>query len=251
MSPAPGLAPAALGLGVIQTPIGTREEIEEVGLDPRQVACCAKPGPGAPGCAQYDRCIFRYTNNGGFRDHGPRNIGYYFESSEGGAKEDQCLCSVFMGCLYDRMEEGAIARRRGLRGDLIEVIAQEGEEIWRTQIVNANAETPGAKERWVKETKPVAVSRFPRPSERLAIAGPGKVYRRRMERDKLRDDWREGLPPEERPRVAHVATVEEIDPVDAAVAARVAEMEAMTVPADEKPRRGRPRSSAAPIARKG
>ena len=136
----------AASLGLQPNPVGTPEELKSRGLDRRMIGSCAPPGPGVQGCQSYARCIFRLTRFGGFRDRGPRNIGYFLQTHESMKKEDECSCFQFMQRLYDRMRAGERDRQDGKNGEIIQVIAVEpgldhklsGEKIHRAVTVNIN-----------------------------------------------------------------------------------------------------------------
>ena len=212
----PGAGPTSSSMGLTNTPLGTIEELKEAKLPLRTVACCAPPAAGRKGCDQYEMCIFRYTNNGGFRcevdeyghtvsGNGARNIGYFHQDHEGKPSEHQCSCHLFMSHLAHRMEAGLRDTRQGLPGEIIEVIAQEGEIIHETEMrrVNKNADKPNlpAEWDWVQETRPVRVRKFLRPLERETLRSEAVVMERRRQREAARTEWAEGLPPDQRHRV--------------------------------------------------
>lgn len=241
-------------MGLTNTPLGTIEELKEANLPLRTVPCCAPPAAGRKGCDHYENCIFRYTNNGGFRcvvdeyghtvaGTGPKNIGYYHRDHDGRPGEHQCSCHLYMSHLSDRMEAGARDVKRGLPGEIIEVIAQEGEIIHETTIrrVNKNAGDPKLAPEWdwVQSTDPVRVRKFPRPLERQLISAEAIVERRREQREAARTEWREGLPADQKPRVP-LAPPESI-------AAEEAEPEPEPVAAPAAPSGG---SSAVPVSRR-
>lgn len=126
---------ALAGLGIKQFPCGTREEVEQAGLDPVKVACCAKPiKDEVRGCAVWGSCRFDHKGMGGFKGQGPRYIGYRIidpATGDLGTNQDVHTCFAFVHGLQKRADYGAAARREsgGARGEVIRVFAQEGDTI--------------------------------------------------------------------------------------------------------------------------
>lgn len=186
--------PAAAQLGLHPDPIGTLEELRREGIGPAQVGSCAPPSKGVRGCAWYAKCIFRLTKNGGFRDQGPRNIGYFHRTHEGHKHQNVMVCYTFQQVLYERMRAGQRDIEDGLNGEKIVVFAQEGQTYRPKLKVNLNEGKPGMPPLWGKDEKPRVVPKFPRPGE-----APGSEYEaflQQQEKEWLRADenLREGPP---------------------------------------------------------
>ena len=126
---------ALANLGFSKFPVGTLEEIQEAGLDPVKVSCCAKPIDGqVRGCAMEGLCRFDRKNMGGFKGQGPHYVGYrVMDPATGdlGTNQGSHLCFAWIHGFQKRADFGAAARREsnGARGEVIRIIAQEGEEI--------------------------------------------------------------------------------------------------------------------------
>lgn len=184
--------PASSAMGLQPSPAGTLDEIRKAGLDPRVVGCChPKVGNGIAGCAYYERCIFRFRKNGGFRDQGPKNVGYFLRTHEGNQKEDENSCHWFMSRLDDRRFAGERDRREGLQGEIIEVVAQEGEVIHKQMVVNVNEGT-GKPADYRKKSFAVKVSEFPRPGSVQSIAYDTLLEDRRRLREAQDESLLEG-----------------------------------------------------------
>jgi len=182
-----GSGPASGAMGLHPSPVGTPDELRRENLNIALVGSCASPSPGVRGCQYYVNCIFRFRRYGGFRDQGPKNVGYYLQTQEGRRKEDQGSCHWFMSRLYDRMRAGIRDREDGKNGEIIQVIEQEGGVIHRQVTVNANAEIPNAAPKWEPHVFTGPVTAFPRPSERTAITYHALLEDRRRARE-LEDD---------------------------------------------------------------
>lgn len=184
----PGAAVAAMGLN--PNPVGTPEELRNENLDLRVIGSCAPARPGVCGCQFYENCIFRFTRFGGFRDEGPRNVGYFLQTHEGSKKEDQGSCHFFMSRLYDRMRAGQRDREDGKNGEIIQIIALEeggdhplsGEKIHRGYTVNVNDGT-NLPSKYEKKIFTGPVTPFPRPSERVALSYDSLLEDRRRTRE--------------------------------------------------------------------
>ena len=155
-----------------QWPAGTLEEIVEAGMDPARVSACtphARDG-SIRGCPCYATCIFHRKQFGGFRDRGPRNVGYYLKLSrgDGGAqKEDYMPCYRFVSTMQQRMFVALDRRNRGEDHETISIIAQEGQKIvvreYRT--LAADGGNRSKDYRMTAEIKEIEVPRLVRPSE--------------------------------------------------------------------------------------
>jgi hypothetical protein len=178
-------------LGINPQPIGTLDELRRENLNPALIGSCAPSSPGVRGCQSYPNCIFRFKKFGGFRDFGAKNIGYFIQTHEGNKKEDEGSCHFFMQRLYDRMRAGERDRQDGKAGEIIEVIAQEGEIIHRQVTVNVN-ENPALPARYEKKTFTGPVSRFPRPGERQVVEYNTLLDDRRRAREAQDPDLQTG-----------------------------------------------------------
>lgn len=162
-------------------PEGTLAEVIKEGLNPKMVASCHPETRDVKGCRNYHNCIFALTANGGFRDSGPRKIGYYHKTHEGVEVENHSTCAWFMQHMFDRMEDGIRDRRRGLQGEIIEIIAQEGEMVLRRAMVNINEGTAQPTKFEVKRfAEPVP--RFVRLGERPVVTVEHEIRERRKQR---------------------------------------------------------------------
>ncbi len=91
------------------------------------------------------QCRFDQKRLGGFKGTRPHYIGYRIITDRVEnhvAKEDIMLCTNFVRNVQDRMDFGAAQRAKGLDGEIIKIIAQEGEDITlRTRVaVNASGD---------------------------------------------------------------------------------------------------------------
>jgi hypothetical protein len=186
-------------MGIQPMPIGTLDELRKEGINPAFVGSCSPPSSGVGGCKSYDSCIFRFKKNGGFRDNGPRNCGYYHRTHEGRAVENDCSCAFFMSRMYDRMRAGERDRQDGKNGEIIQIIAIEGgmnhplsgEPIHRTMTINENEGTNLAP-KWVKKTITGPVPKFPRPADRQTVSYDTLVEDRRRMREAQNPDLETG-----------------------------------------------------------
>lgn len=235
-----GSGTAVNALGLHPDPLGTPDELRKEGLSLTLVGSCAPPDKMTRtlGCQYYEQCIFRYRKNGGFRDAGPKNIGYFHQTHEGTQIENEGSCHFFMARLYDRQWAGERDRRDGLNGEIIEIIAQEGETIHKRVIVNVNAppyvEKAGPPE-YKKTTITGPVKRFLRPGEREAIDYDTLVSDRRRLRVAQDDERAEGAPVH---RVQPAKAAAEPEPIvvnlDEVVAEPVAEAAPVAAPVARK-----------------
>ena len=193
-------------LGLNPNPIGTPDELRKKGIGLNEAGSCA-PSAGTPGhqsgsrgCSQYPRCIFHLTRYGGFRDHGPRNCGYYLKTHEGDAKEDFAACYWFVSRMLDRMLAGRRDREAGKNGEIIDVIAQEGEEILQKYWTIKEGTEKSLSPTYVLHRAPIKVPRFPRPGEMPdEVSYELEIEKRRIERDSGNPDAATGLPSESDP----------------------------------------------------
>jgi hypothetical protein len=198
------LPAGALGiLGINPHPIGTVEELKRLNLSLGANGSCAPsaglPGhqPGVRGCPVYDRCPFHLKKLGGFKDHGPRNVGYYLRTHEGHAKEDFTPCYHFVATLVERMRAGQRDRENGKNGEIIEVIAQEGREdqkimtkVWSP--VDESNKALTAPYKMIRAL--VVVPKFPRPGEAGSdLSYDMELEQRRLKREAKDRDLETGL----------------------------------------------------------
>lgn len=181
-------------LGEVPTPVGTVEEIRKLNLDPKSVGTCAPLGKGTRGCAYYEECPFHRTKWGGFKDHGPRNVGYFLQTTDFKRVEGIVSCYRFVSTLLGRMKDGNRAREDGKNGEIIRIIAQEGEKIAAKYQVRTNLDRPNdpPKFEWFKGM--IEVPKFPRPGEGAGIDQDDLIRKRMMLRMELEDDNAVGLP---------------------------------------------------------
>lgn len=217
-----GSGAASSAMGINPVPMGTLDELRKEGIDPATVGSCSPQHTGVSGCPYYESCIFRFTRNGGFRDHGPRNIGYFHQTHEERRVENFASCHLFMSRMRDRQQAGERDQQDGKKGEIIEIIAQEGEVIHTQVVVNINEGTT-LPARYEKQTKTIPVPHFPRPGERQVIAYDTQVNDRRRLREMQRAEMATGLPIEpprridpkeeiEQPPVAEVEAVLQSEP---------------------------------------
>jgi len=158
-------AGVAASMGLHPNPAGTPEELRREGIGLAFVGSCAPPSRGVRGCAHYEKCIFRLTKNGGFRDKGPRNIGFFHQTHEGHRRQEYVACFTFMQVFYERMRSGIRDREDGLAGEIIRVIGQEGDSIRQKLNVNLNEGT-ALPHKWARKTDPITIPPFSRPHDR-------------------------------------------------------------------------------------
>lgn len=154
-------------LGIQGNPIGTPEEIRKVGLSPKDIASCAPSGdsderiPGVRGCPMWGSCRFDLSKFGGFKKQGPHNIGYFLQTHEGKRKEDEMSCFRFVGTMQARMDSGIEQRQKGMQGEIVQIVAQEGEMI-TTRVYVPDEKKVGSYRPQIMTRE---VSKFPRPGE--------------------------------------------------------------------------------------
>jgi len=204
-----GSSGAAGAMGIIPSPIGTLDELRKQGINPALVGSCARPSAGVRGCQHHENCIFRFRRFGGFRDDpgGARNIGYFLQTHEGNKKEAVASCHFFMQRLYDRMRAGERDRQDGKNGEIIQVIAQEGEIIHRQMTVNVNeGKLPVQPAKYEKKTFTGPVPAFPRPGQRPAVHYDTLLDDRRRAREAQETDLQVG-------QINRIAPDEVVQPV--------------------------------------
>lgn len=140
-------------LGEHPFPAGTLDQIRQAGLNPSKVGCCAPPARGVRGCpwaaptetSPEGECIFSQSRYGGFRGKKVSNVGVYLRTSatDGGRQQHfQTPCYAFIRTLKSRMIDGITQRARGLDGEIVRIIAQEGEKIRPLVFVSSNSANP-------------------------------------------------------------------------------------------------------------
>lgn len=111
-------------------PIGTREEIDRLRLDPTNVATCSPKTNRNLGCGHFSYCRFRQIRDGATLKgcteplKGPEQIAVYYETSPAQGGESQIFempCWQFYENLNDRYEQ---MRKTG---DVIKILAIAGQ----------------------------------------------------------------------------------------------------------------------------
>lgn len=93
-------------------------------------------------CEFNGMCRFDQKRLGGFKGEGPKYIGYRLitdRTERNSAKEDTMTCFNFVNALQRRMLHGQALRADGKDGEIIKVVAQEGEAITRRIRVGMNS----------------------------------------------------------------------------------------------------------------
>ena len=198
-------------------PIGTLQEIQAQGLDPREWASCAAHVPGSiRGCALYEECEFNLRKNGAFKGvSGPHIIGYRLVTDrvEGNnGKEDTCTFMTYVEALQARARAGRFLRDQGQDGERIHVVAQEGEEVLRHEWVQSKWDARGECIAWEQKRYKMKVPKFLRPGE----MPPSMSYSREIvEREKARiareDDIEAEVYAEQRKQALAEAATETVD----------------------------------------
>ena len=173
------------------TPVGSVEAVRKAGKNLRAVPTCAVGGEEhgeLRGCRFGKECaqgMFGLPENGGFGPKSPQPdtpgtrphyIGFYHATKEGLEHADVAPCFTFMNGLWDRY------LNQDRTGELIEIIAQEGETIMRTDRgSNQPGATAGDQTIWEEDVE-VVVPTFPdyepNVGRRLAAAGARKSRNR-------------------------------------------------------------------------
>lgn len=182
-------------------PSGTPDELKQIGLDPEKHKCCAPEGEyvdtadgkiKTKGCQFWtlkDRngrvireCLFRLKHAGGFRGQGPKNVGVYVKLGDadlaGGRQRPASSVIVHPCFLFENNLRGRYETQRET-GELIKVVAQEGQEIEVEKFVSKP--NPYAADRPIVEKvrERVKVPHFPRPIE----ANPDVTYEQQIAAD--------------------------------------------------------------------
>lgn len=84
-------------------------------------------------CAQWPVCRFDQKRLGGFKGRGRKNVGYRLvtdPTENANGKEDFCSCEAFIDSgLQNRMIEGQSLMAQGIRGEMVSIVAQEGDFV--------------------------------------------------------------------------------------------------------------------------
>lgn len=167
------------------TPVGTLNELEALSTRdsylPAVFHSCAPQSNKVKGCHYYNVCRFAQERYGGFRDHGPRNVGVVRtamkESGEVVIRQDVAACFVVMKEL--ELNKYANESKRATK-----VIRQEGEFIVETvhepKQPNKSTNYIGADMTMVTKNVKREVNRFPRPGEAASFIGPTSVVGAQM-----------------------------------------------------------------------
>lgn len=182
--------PGAMALlGMHPNPVDSLDNLRRAGLNPGDVGCCGRQRPGIRGCPVADDCRFHLTSMGGFRapdgEAGasrPHNVGYYLETDEGTVKEDWCSCHVFVRILQARADAGAALRLKGKPGELVQIVAQEGEKVMMRWQEKANVADKREEAEFVERIEEVVVPRYLGASDNPQISYAQKLAARRAER---------------------------------------------------------------------
>ena len=175
-------------------PIGTLEELVQIGADPKRIESCSRrtgrSAGGNRGCPWFDKCRFTAWRDKVNGLKGPLNVGVEVMLSQldGGAHNQfQISCFDYYAThLHERKRQGEDS------GELVRIVAYEGDgkEIreWESKHVpDPNVQGGGRKvERYIKQH---AVTPFPRPAERF----PMEVGRERAKVEILDEVEREAL----------------------------------------------------------
>lgn len=161
---------------VPMTPAETSAMIEDVrshGFDPAKVVCCVPSAglagsvKGVMGCNVADRCEHHLTKNGGFRNQTwrPRNMAVLIKPEEGRPNTNQVLmsCCDYVRLLQNRAEDGALDRKRHGAGEIIRIVAHEGEQYTQIVLEKVNPANPNTIFHEVVKTD--AVPEFKHPSQ--------------------------------------------------------------------------------------
>ncbi len=191
----------ALGeMQIIANPVGTLDEIKQAGLDPSAVACCAPSGDapnairGVRGCNAYNECPFhmkKFNHGKWTRGEGPRYVGYRLFTVEGHKAENDMRCFDFVRTMLKRMRVGQQEREEGRVGEIIRIVAQEGEMI-RTRVgVKDEKDPKGLTYR--NEIKLRPVHTFQRPKDMDTVSYDGALRKSEIDAQKrdaeLADQW--------------------------------------------------------------
>jgi len=113
-----------------QVPVCTVDRARELGLDVSKVPTChPEKLNGVRGCSQWRSCRFNRPEFGGFKGTGPKMIGYFLRPYDGPPKTDICACHTFVMAVQPLMDEGIALRMQGKTGQVVRIVAQEGQPI--------------------------------------------------------------------------------------------------------------------------
>lgn len=178
-------------------PIGTLQEVIDAGMDPEDVATCHRNVAGEiRGCPFWKSCQFHIRSRGGFKGKGPHYIGYHLRTSKADGrrqKEDVASCFAFVATLQGRMLAGMNAKNKGEDYELIQIIAQEGEEILVKEYKSVAADGGNRSGDIRIAMKPVklTVPAFPRPGDDIAVTYNQILDQRATEREREEEDMEE------------------------------------------------------------
>lgn len=181
---------------VYNFPVGTKDEILREGMDPDTTACCAPREPGFRGCLVYKDCLHNRMEFGGFKDVGPKNVGFYQEPSKldgGKPREDYMPCYLFVIAMQARMLKGRALADQGKPHELIQIVAIEpGVKGWegRDEVcvrrTYPEAKDGGNQSNNIKERtylEAIKVPKFMRPGENTGVSADQILRARKRERD--------------------------------------------------------------------
>lgn len=174
-------------LSDVQDPIGTLDELVQIGADPTRVPSCSKrmgaQAGGNRGCAFYRQCRFKPWRDQMQGLKGPLNVGVevVLAPTDGGAhNQKQVECFTYYSANYR-----ARSRAAEDTGEIIRIVAYEGDgkEIaeWCTRSLPPDAVNKnGRVERYLHKHE---VTPFVRPAERFPIE-----VGRQQAREEMMDD---------------------------------------------------------------
>jgi hypothetical protein len=136
------------------------------------------------GCPVWTECRFDHKKFGGFKGEGPRNVGYFIQTHEGNKKEDFCSCYSFVSSLQARMDSGISQRQAGRNGEIIRIVAQEGEKITTRIQVPVDERDKNDKREYQYKVKSVTVPAFQRPAQNERLTYDQELAARQADREK-------------------------------------------------------------------
>jgi hypothetical protein len=162
------------------------------GLDPSKVRSCAPSAGqeghvrGLMGCNVSERCPYHLTRYGGFRGIRPHNVGVYIKPNDGSMRQNCTYMPCFLTIetqLLGRMRAGRDAIEEGKNGELIQIIAQEGQTIRRKNWVRNEAES--TRDNWVGKQviEVIKIPEYQYPTEDSGESFEAQMERERRERD--------------------------------------------------------------------
>lgn len=147
-------------------PVGTPESIAAEGQDPARWGSCYPQGASHPsfgtvmGCPFHRECIFGRKK--------PVNKGVYIQTADGSSRQVETSCFSYMGSLH--------AREKSMNetGEVIAVIADEGEEIETRVVLSADpiACNKNGNMALKEEVRIVKIRPFPMPGEEGSAIPP-------------------------------------------------------------------------------